>query len=628
MKYLSTNQILLSVERLRSLHPFFGYAFLAFKKFGLPIGSPVPFGYQYIDDEILKVYYKPIADTDQYFSPFDSNKSWVSGRYASTSLQRIIADTFGKAFVREKRSHLWAFRPDYIQVLRARMDELGSSEIPLLDLAVWLYRDDPVDETDLPDIYLYERIVTEFNLDPAETVLFESMSSRRVELSNTPYSKNDLFNTVGWPEDYKDYSGAIIDQVNLENVGPSLSLQYSPSSRLNILTGDNSLGKTFLLDVAWWCLSGSWAHLPAEPSPRSRGSSSAIEYQLSSELGSGKPALSVFERRTSHWQRPDDRHEGVGLYATAEGGVSVWDSTSSTSLEYDLGHKTDCWTFSREEIWQGAEQRDRYGRTFRILNGLISDWATALIAAEPEANHVQVFEHCIAALSPPDGPQLRAAGVTKIPGDERMFPALRMPYGPVPLPYASSGIQRILGLAYILSWHWEHHLTRCRKARREPSKSFVLIIDEVEAHLHPKWQRRIVASLLETMKIIAPDVQFQIHLATHSPMVLTSLEPFSELGDDSLHILNFTSQTVEMERRDFVKMGSADAWLESEAFGLSSAKSVEAEQAIEAAKALQRQRNATRQAVQSAHRKLLQTLADDDPFWVRWNSFARSKVER
>ncbi len=28
--------------------------------------------------------------------------------------------------------------------------------------------------------------------------------------------------------------------------------------RLNVLTGDNGLGKSFVLDVAWWALTGTW----------------------------------------------------------------------------------------------------------------------------------------------------------------------------------------------------------------------------------------------------------------------------------------------------------------------------------------------------------------------------------
>ena len=34
-----------------------------------------------------------------------------------------------------------------------------------------------------------------------------------------------------------------------------------------LITGDNGLGKSFLLDIAWWVLSRTWTGLPARPQP-------------------------------------------------------------------------------------------------------------------------------------------------------------------------------------------------------------------------------------------------------------------------------------------------------------------------------------------------------------------------
>ena len=36
--------------------------------------------------------------------------------------------------------------------------------------------------------------------------------------------------------------------------------------RLNLITGDNGLGKSFLLDVAWWALTRKWPQRP-QPEP-------------------------------------------------------------------------------------------------------------------------------------------------------------------------------------------------------------------------------------------------------------------------------------------------------------------------------------------------------------------------
>ena len=47
----------------------------------------------------------------------------------------------------------------------------------------------------------------------------------------------------------------------------------------------------------------------------------------------------------------------------------------------------------------------------------------------------------------------------------------------------------------------------------------VVLIDEVELHLHPKWQQRILDDLQRTF----PNAQFIV--STHSPQVLTTVEP-------------------------------------------------------------------------------------------------------
>lgn len=44
----------------------------------------------------------------------------------------------------------------------------------------------------------------------------------------------------------------MIGALSLRNVGPAEKLDVTFGSRISLLTGDNGLGKSFLLDVAWW----------------------------------------------------------------------------------------------------------------------------------------------------------------------------------------------------------------------------------------------------------------------------------------------------------------------------------------------------------------------------------------
>ena len=54
----------------------------------------------------------------------------------------------------------------------------------------------------------------------------------------------------------------------------------------------------------------------------------------------------------------------------------------------------------------------------------------------------------------------------------------------------------------------------------------IVVIDEIEQHLHPKWQKRVISKLRE----LWPHVQF--FAATHSPLVARS---FQSIADDGIH---------------------------------------------------------------------------------------------
>ena len=70
----------------------------------------------------------------------------------------------------------------------------------------------------------------------------------------------------------------MLKSLKLRDIGPAPRFQIELSDRLNIFTGDNGLGKTFILDIAWWALTGEWAGLPARPRP-DNGAKSQTRFQ-------------------------------------------------------------------------------------------------------------------------------------------------------------------------------------------------------------------------------------------------------------------------------------------------------------------------------------------------------------
>ena len=64
----------------------------------------------------------------------------------------------------------------------------------------------------------------------------------------------------------------------------------------------------------------------------------------------------------------------------------------------------------------------------------------------------------------------------------------------------------------------------------------VVLIDEIDLHLHPKWQRLVVPRLLEVFS------GCQFIISTHSPHVITHVQP------ESLYLLRQTANGIEAEK--------------------------------------------------------------------------------
>lgn len=149
-----------------------------------------------------------------------------------------------------------------------------------------------------------------------------------------------------------------------------------------------------------------------------------------------------------------------------------------------------------------------------------------------------------------------------------------------------------------------------------------MVIDEVEAHLHPRWQRVIVPAIIDVINLLSSEITPQIHLATHSPMVMASTETIFNNKVDELHHLRLAGGDVDLDKLPFVKRGTVDQWLISNVFELHQARSVPGEQAIEEAKALQESTAPNADKVRAVDQRLVEALAPDDDFWPRWRFFA------
>lgn len=405
---------------------------------------------------------------------------------------------------------------------------------------------------------------------------------------------------------------AVLESIQLHNVGPAPEMKLDFAERLNLITGDNGLGKSFLLEVAWWALTRTWAGQVALPITTKKAT---IEYVVHGKQGAANPMVSTYRREDGTW--PIDARRppmpGIVVYIRIDGGFSVWDPARNYWRKDP--ERPAAYHFEHRNVWGGLDVAGQ-----RVCEGLERDWVNWQEARKPQ---FAALEEVLRVLSP-FGETLRPGPPRRLfVGEGRDRPTLLVGSVEVPLALASAGVRRVLALAYFLVWAWHEHRVAAELLNRKAETRFVILFDEPETHLHPRWQRTVVPSVLKAVDLLRGkgDRPTQMLIATHAPLVLASLEPLFDEAQDELFHLSTANGRVQAQGGFWAKQGDATNWLVSEVFGLEQARSLDAERAIEAAEAFMRGERSLPDGLDSKRsitKALQRLLPGHDPFWPRW----------
>jgi hypothetical protein len=415
----------------------------------------------------------------------------------------------------------------------------------------------------------------------------------------------------------------MLKSLHFDNVGPSRKLDITFARRLNVLTGDNGLGKSFVLDSAWALLTGAdWRSSVTTPRGVPDASIRAV-YEMLEPLGDCDGGEWSFKRGDIGWARTIGGATCPVFYARVDGGMSVYDPGSAERLWPDDDHDLTvlATNLSRAEVFDGKQTKGEWE-----CDGLIRDWLSWQDSRqEAKRRAFETLVSVLDALAEPDEPlDPDAPTDVMISGFVREQPTLKSRGGSLVPAEWSAGVRQVVALAYMLVWGWTRHVRTMAVLGRPPSTSVILLVDEVETHLHPKWQRRILPGLLDVMRALTgtTDVQVQLVVTTHSPLVLASLEPHFDPEDDALFTFERVGDNVALTEQVWAKQGDVINWLVSDSFGLRQARSEEAERAIEAAEKYMRgavsELSPPLDTFAALDQELRRLLPGHDPFWPRW----------
>jgi hypothetical protein len=626
--YLSHDAIIYSLVKLQGLHPFFGITYPACKKNGLPVGKEIEFPVNQYEAEYLDLYFKPIENSQKYFRvfrPSEKDKFWLNSDYPSSGSQATRTQMFKDAFIHSTKSS-WGWQKGYVKALKSH---LKGKRIPAYALAIWIYRDIDFKSGETL-MSITDRFLADFTISAEEVKQLFDVGPQQLAFnlfSKTQFHWDAIADElrISIPSDVPLEKGAALTSLELKGMETANDITIDFSSRLNLITGDNGLGKSFILECAWWALTQTWTGYPVFPR-NSVNSNPLIRFKMSTIHDREKIFVAHYDWKAQQWKLPEGKRifPGLVIYARVDGAFAIYDPARLEGNK-DLSPTI---ILSREKIWDGLRD-EVFGKVRSIFNGLITDWVHWQ-SSKSEA--FSILTRVLEKLSPADRSQgdlgLLAPGeIVRIPGESRPIPTIKHPYGEVPILFASAAVKRIVALAYLIVWTWEEHKTAASLAREDPQSTMVVIADEIEAHLHPQWQRKILPAIATISDALSSKLNIRFIITTHSPLVMASVEPIFIPDTDSVFHLNLRQTKgkepeVTLESPQFEKRGSADSWLISDIFELKQPRSLTAEHIIEEAKRLQEAEKPSKSEIKRLSEALESVLPPHDTFWIRWNFFA------
>ena len=291
-----------------------------------------------------------------------------------------------------------------------------------------------------------------------------------------------------------------IELYDFPELGRRNRIQIDCDEKVNLLVGPNAVGKSTILRELY----NQFVPRPQEEDDVDEGEDDDVDQQerLFSFSGSSDWALGV-----------------DGKPALAEVPLLNVPAVRSPITDYELPGNDE------EEL-----DYDQYDHGFRIvigdevLNGAYFLNQTRI----PSVNRTE-FENTVRKCFNDIGPEvlnhinievtydLRGTTAKRfvLSKDNNSTPMEDVDTAEVPVYFTSSGTHRTLqwictlALMVARAYHWEQGWE---------NKPAILLIDEIENHLHPTWQRRIIPALLEHFP------RLQIFATTHSPFVVAGLK--------------------------------------------------------------------------------------------------------
>ena len=340
-----------------------------------------------------------------------------------------------------------------------------------------------------------------------------------------------------------------LDKLSLQNFNCFKERVLDLAPRFNLIVGDNATGKTTLLNGMAVGVGALFLGFPSPAVARSIDREEArLEFFHQGDAFTAEPQFPVqvtcqgeVDGKVLFWQRELNSKDGRTtrqdafmiqmvaneLLGRVKSGVEV---TLPVLSFYGTGR---LWVQKRQREIKTLKPDSRFMGYLDCLEPasdvkrLLEWFKTQEISAIQEGQPNNTLEAC------------RRAILSCVPEATKVFfdikrdqLTIELPGRSLPFSYLSDGFRSMLAMVADIAVRCatlNPHL-QDKAAEETPG---VVLIDEVDLHLHPKWQRRVIGDLLRAF----PKIQFVG--TTHSPFVIQSLPP-----GDGMKLINLDDSTA------------------------------------------------------------------------------------
>ena len=359
----------------------------------------------------------------------------------------------------------------------------------------------------------------------------------------------------------------ILNQIKILNYKGIKDMQIRFAPGINLLIGDNGVGKTSVLDALSVALGGFFTGIKGVHAPgiwqtdirfethRLAGASTTIEYMNPTAVD----CEANVDGEIMKWVRARD--EGPLNPRTKISNREI--AKYAAQISNDANHLLPLIRYvgtsrvinikrNRASTGQKQLKDRRCGYIGCLDSGFdtegIKDWCLKMeMAAFHQKNTIPEYEAFKATVS----------SIMKKMSDLEIAPKISysrifedIVYSErdkeeIPIQYLSAGYQSLLWMSVDLAY---------RLALLNPGQldfslaTGVVLIDELDMHLHPKWQWNVLGALEETF----PNIQFII--ATHSPIIISSCKNGQLIMLDSEQTISYVGNAYAYSIMDVLEL--------------------------------------------------------------------------